>query len=215
MKSEGGRDQKCYGGVMSKFAKSIAMLAAVGAAGATLWWAGAALFGDESTAGAKHAVNQLWIERLPANSRDRVDHFVLVRHSEGRVGAIGKSSQWRHNIEVFLWGLEGERLNVFLPQDEVKAALKVRTWECSGEAPKPFELCLELSNAKGRSVTLYSRKDWIIEPGNVADALADIADDEPALAGLVAELDGVDRAPTDEDVIADAAQWAEVELLDR
>lgn len=201
---------------MSKFAKSIAMLAAVGAAGATMWWAGTALFGDESAAGAKHAVNQLWIERLPADPRDRVDHFVLVRHSEGRVGAVGKSSQWRHSIELFLWGLEGERLNVFLPQDEKKAALKVRTWECAGEAPKPFELCLELTNAKGQSAKLFSRKDWIIEPGNVADALEEIADDEPALAGLVAELDGVDRAATDEAAIAeDAEGWDEVDLFAR
>lgn len=201
---------------MSKFAKSIAALAAVGAVGATMWWAGTALFGDESAAGAKHAVNQLWIERLPANSRDRVDHFVLVRHSEGRVGAVGKSSQWRHNIEVFLWGLEGERLSVFLPQDERKAQLKVRTWECAGEAPKPFELCLELTGANGSSATMYSRKDWIIEPGNVTDALAEIADEEPALAGLVAELDGVDRAATDEQaILEDAEGWTEVDLFGR
>jgi hypothetical protein len=200
---------------MSKFAKSIATLAAVGAAGATLWWAGSALFGDASTAGAKHAVNQVWIERLPANPRDRVDHFVLVRHPEGRIGAIGKSSQWRHHIELFLWGLEGDKLSVFLPQDEVKASLKVRTWECAGEAPKPFELCLELSNAKGRSVTMYSRKDWVIDPGSAADSLEAIADDEPALAGLVAELDGVDRVPSEQDANVDADGWAEVELFAR
>lgn len=199
--------------------KTIVALALVGAAAVGTWKLGAAIFGDDAEATkAKHAVNQVWIERMPADARDQINHFVLIRHPEGRIGAVGKSSQWRHIVELFMWGLEGERLSVFLPQDQRKAQLRVRTWECAGEAPKPFELCLELGNDK-RSVTMYSRKDWVIDPKNVSESIEDLVADEPGLAAVFEADDVLDAVPVDAeqaDAIADqAADWPEIDVLAR
>jgi len=204
---------------MSKSGKTIVTLALVGAAAVGAWKLGAAVFGDDADAAkAKHAVNQVWIERMPSDARDQINHFVLVRHPEGRIGAVGKSSQWRHFFELFMWGLEGEKLSVFLPQDQRKAQLRVRTWECAGEAPKPFELCLELGNDK-RSVTMYSRKDWIIDPKNVSESIEDLVQDVPALAGVfdgdeALAIELPDQA-SDADMAEIAEDWQEIDLLAR
>jgi hypothetical protein len=197
---------------MSKSGKRIVAVALVGAAAVGLYSVGSSMFGEDGeTAGAKHAVNQVWIERLPSDARDQINHFVLVRHPQGKIGAVGKSSQWRHHVELFLWGLEGERLSVFLPQEQHKAQLNVRTWECADEAPEPFELCLELKNKRG-SVTMYSRKDWIIEPKDVAGSIADIVEGAPELAGVFA-ADGALAVEPSEQQLEGADRWAEVELL--
>ena len=94
---------------------------------------------------------------------------------------------------------------------EAKAQLNVRTWECAGEAPEPFELCLELKNKRG-AVTMYSRKDWIIEPKDVAGSLAEIVEDAPALAGVFTADDALAVEPTEQQ-LEGAEHWADVELL--
>lgn len=198
---------------MSKSSKKWVAVAVLGAAGIGAWQLGQRLWGSDSVDAdsARHAVNQVWIERLPTDQRDMISHFLLIKHPQGRIGGVGKSSQWRHFVELFQWGLEGERLSVYLPQEQQKAQLRVRTWECDGEAPDPFELCLELSSGK-RSVTMYSRKDWVIEPKDVAGSLADIAEDNPELASTLAAVEP-EAAPAE--LAADAESWRTVELLDR
>ncbi|MBC8072052.1 MAG: hypothetical protein IAG13_27265 [Deltaproteobacteria bacterium] len=198
---------------MSRVGKNVVALAVVGGLAFGTWTLGQRLFGDDEVGGegARHAVNQVWIERVPADQRDMINHFVLIKHPQGKVGGFGKSSQWRHFVELFQWGLEGERLSVFLPQERTKAQLKVRTWECAGEAPDPFELCLELSNGK-RSMQMYSRKDWVIEPHDVEGSIAAIAEEQPELAAVLRGDDGlaVDAAP-----VEDAERWPEIDLLER
>lgn len=196
---------------MSRVGKNVVTLAVVGGLAFGTWTLGQRLFGDDEVGGegARHAVNQVWIERVPADQRDMINHFVLVKHPQGKVGGFGKSSQWRHFVELFQWGLEGERLSVFLPQERTKAQLKIRTWECAGEAPEPFELCLELSNGK-RSMKMFSRKDWIIEPHDVDGSIDAIVEEQPELAAILRGDDGLamDAAPQD-----DAESWPEVDLL--
>lgn len=140
--------------------------ALVAATGYGAYSLGASLWSDatETAADAEMLANQLWIERMPNGSRDAVGHLTFVQPRKGkRVGAVGRSSRFRFNVELFAWSLEGQRLALFFPQERVKAQLEARTWACEGEAPEPFELCLELS-ANGRSVVFYSRKDWVIRP---------------------------------------------------
>ncbi len=134
--------------------------------------------------GTKHVVNQLWIERIPTDSRDMIGHLVLVRHQRGRIGGIGKSSQWRHFVELFQWGLEGNVLSVYFPQDDAKGKVKVRSWNCKGEAPEPFELCLELSTGR-RAIRYYSREDWVIDPHHVQASIDAVVEEHGALDGLV------------------------------
>jgi hypothetical protein len=78
---------------------------------------------------------------------------------------------------------------LFFPQDRTRGQVKLSTWECKDEAPEPFELCMKLTGDNGRSFTLYSRKDWKIEPHDSHDSLADIVDDAPELAGLLHGFD--------------------------
>jgi hypothetical protein len=40
----------------------------------------------------------------------------------------------------------------------------VRTWACANEAPKGFDLCLELSDGKAKQ-RFYSRKTWRVPKG--------------------------------------------------
>jgi hypothetical protein len=176
---------------MAKHSNKVIALALVGACTYGAFTAGQALLGDEAE-GTKHAVNQLWIDHVPRDDRDMITHMVLIDHRDGQFGAFGHSSQWRHQIEVFRWQLQGSTLGMYFPQDRVRGQVKVETWSCAGEAPAPFELCMRLTNKEGRSMVLYSREDWKIEPHDVHDSLTEIADDVPALAGLVGELESLD-----------------------
>jgi hypothetical protein len=173
---------------MSKQTNKLIALALVGACGFGVYKAGSALLGDEEQS-TKHAVNQLWVDHFPRDDRDMVLHMVMVDHREGKFGAIGQSSKWRHRIDVFRWQLDGSTLGLVFPQDRVRASLKISTWECAGEAPEPFELCMKLTNTTNdRSTTLYSRKDWKIEPHDSQDSIADIVEATPELAGILHEI---------------------------
>lgn len=168
---------------MAKTTAKLLGLALLGAGAYGLWTMGQGLWGDDEAAGTRHVVNQVWIERAPEGPRDMIAHLVLLDIPEGRFGGAGKSSQWRHVLEVFQWGLEGSRLSVFFPQDRVKAQLKVRSWSCEGEAPAPFELCLEISNGR-RTVVFYSMEEWRIEPDRAEESLAALHETYPELAGM-------------------------------
>src|SRR5690606_12116555 len=98
--------------------------ALVAAAGYGVCNLGAALFGDatETAADAEMLANQLWLERMPHGPRDAVGHLTFVQPRKGkRVGAVGRSSRFRFNVELFAWSLEGRRLALFFPQERVKA----------------------------------------------------------------------------------------------
>ncbi|NJK32816.1 MAG: hypothetical protein HC927_10630 [Deltaproteobacteria bacterium] len=185
--------------------KLVALTLAV-ACGFGAWKLAGALLGDDEAQGTDHLVNQVWLERMPENDRDMIGHLLVMKHPQGRFGAAGKSSSWRHFVEVFRWNLRGDQLEVYFPQEQVKGRVTVRTWECEGQAPEPFELCLEISN-QGRSAMFYSREDWKVRPHELDDSMADIAEDYPELGGLVHEL-GEGEADALEAIDLDVAeQW--------
>ncbi len=140
----------------------------------------------------KDLVNRPWLNRMPTDERDTIFHLALLKHPKGRVGAAGHSSQWRHRIEVMRWRLKEGRLGVRFPQDGAKGELGVKTWKCGGEAPAPFDLCLEISN-DDRAMTLYSREDWEIRVDPKSGALA--APASPALLPAHAAFDMADVVP--------------------
>ncbi len=47
--------------------------------------------------------------------------------------------------------------------DHRRGRFKARTWKCGGQAPKPFDLCLDLAG-NGKRFRYYSRTDWAINP---------------------------------------------------
>jgi hypothetical protein len=168
---------------MAKTTAKVLGLALVGAGAYGLWTLGHGLWGDDEAAGTRHVVNQVWIERAPEGPRDMIAHLVLLDTEEMRIGGAGKSSQWRHLIELFQWGLEGNRLSIFFPQDRVKAQVSVRSWSCKGEAPEPFELCLEISNGRRKAV-FYSLEEWHIDPDHAEASLAELQQAYPELGSL-------------------------------
>ncbi len=187
-------------------------LTLAGACAFGVWKLGAALLSDDEAQGAEHLVNRFWVERLPQDERDMFGHLLVMKHPQGKFGAVGSSSQWRHLIEVFRWNLRGDQLELNFPQDQVRARVGVRTWNCEGQAPEPFELCLEISTQRG-SVMFYSREDWEIRPHDMADSLEDIVDDYPQLAGVVGELDEGQLDALEQLDEDDEKQWPEGRVL--
>ncbi|MFV8751073.1 hypothetical protein ACNOYE_11065 [Nannocystaceae bacterium ST9] len=193
---------------MSNSKSKLFALALAGACVFGAWKLGTALFTADEAQGTKELVNQVWIDHMPTDQRDMITHLVVLDHPQGKFGAIGQSSTWRHMADVFIWKLEGSQLKIHLPQDSVRAQVGVKTWRCEGEAPEPFELCLQLTNARGGTAMLYSRDDWKIRPHDMTDSLEDIADEYPQLAGVLAEID---EEQTDrlEEVDVEDVQWRE------
>lgn len=194
---------------MSKQTNKVVALALVGACSFGAWKLGSALLSDE-TQGTKHAVNQLWIDHVPRDDRDMITHFVILDHPQGKFGAIGRSSQWRHMVDVFKWNLGGDTLRLFFPQDRAKGEVKLETWECAGEAPAPFELCMRMTNKQGKSWMFYSREEWEIDPRGAIESLEDIVEDEPTLAAVLGTLDESQADAVDAIDEDDAQDWREL-----
>ncbi len=170
---------------MARTTRKFVALAVIGAGLFGTYKLGAAVFGEEVAQ--VRLANQVWIERLPADDRDMIHHLVLVEDGSDRFGAFGKSSTWRHFVEVFVWKASGQTLALDLPQDRKRVDLGYKVWECEGKAPRGFQLCLELTNKNGRSATYYSRHDWRID-GTSPEALAALAEAQPQIAPLLEEL---------------------------
>ena len=54
------------------------------------------------------------------------------------------------------------------PQNGCHMQLRARTWKCAGEAPRPFDLCLELIG-EHMTARYYSRSEWIVRPRATLD----------------------------------------------
>ncbi len=144
---------------MPRSIRPITVGAALLVAGAALWMA----HRTDQASGARLLVNRVWVERMPEDSRDVFGKLLVLETPDGKFGVVGRSSTWTHHYEVFLWRLAGDRLTAFFPQHAVRDRVKVRTWACEGEAPEPFELCLEVSNDRGRA-RFYSMRAWEVRP---------------------------------------------------
>ncbi len=148
-------------------------------------WQGSHWFLRWRAAGPQWLVNQVWIERMPRDERDMFFQLLMVEHEDRRIGVTGRSSRWRSHFDLFQWNVRDDVVNALFPQDNRRLSMKARTWACQGEAPRPFELCLELRGQR-QTFKLYSRKDWVIRPGQ----------EPPAdLKALAPALGAVDRTP--------------------
>jgi len=190
---------------MSKHRKVVISSILAGACALGLWRL-SATDTDGEVASTGHFANRLRIERMPTDERDMVAYLAALKLPEGRFGATGRASQWRQFTEVFRWTLEGDRLRAVFPQERIRAEFQVRTWECRGEAPRPFELCLQISKGE-RSHIFYSMEEWEISPrdSKSLDQLADYPTVAPIADTLaVRALDG---EPDDTDLAEADAEW--------
>jgi len=115
------------------------------------------------TSSTEKLINQLWVERMPTHPRDMVWHFVAIDRDNRHVGALGQASRWRVHSDAFVWRLQGDQFAFVTPQNRCRSTFKARTWKCGAQAPKPFDLCLDLVG-NGKRFRYYSRTDWAINP---------------------------------------------------
>lgn len=120
--------------------------------GAGLLWAAV---GADALKGQPQISNRIWVDRVPSSPRDLTLQLVLVDKAKLRGGVISQVSQWRWNAERMRYKTKGSRLTMEFPQDGRKTTFTTRIWSCKGEAPKPFDLCLELKKG-GAKLVLYS-----------------------------------------------------------
>ncbi len=185
--------------------------------GGVVAWQVAGRFGAERSR-PDHLVNQLWLERWPRDARDMVGHLVAIEHDGHRVGTSGRHSRWRVVSDAFVWGQQGDQVRARFPQTGQRVAFQVRTWKCAGEAPREFELCLELKGQHGgktQSFRFYSRKDWVIRPhdrGEPAELPDDLSNTFSAIAPAVQAALAI---PEDEVVGAAGENATETTAVDR
>jgi len=146
-----------------------------------------------------HLLDRVWIDHVPRGPTDLVTHLVVLKKPEGNDvgGVIGRSSQWHVGIDIFQRKLDGERMRLFFPQHRRALNMSVRTWKCAGDAPEPFELCLELGHGKDK-MRLYSRNDWTIN-GDLPDfarAFTDVPEAGGANTGEDATIVEVEGTPS-------------------
>jgi hypothetical protein len=142
----------------------------LGLGGMLLWQAGS--WWTDQRSDSERLVNQVWIERVPANERDMIWHLIAIQHEDHRFGSLGRSSRWRVAADGFLWERKGDQFSFVTPQNGCRASLKTRIWKCAGEAPRPFELCLELEG-HGQKYRYYSRESWVIRPRTGDEPIAE------------------------------------------
>jgi hypothetical protein len=134
---------------------ALVMVAVAGSWGLAHWWR------SDGPGTREVLVGRVWLDRLPRDPRDMIRQLVLLR--EPALGVTARASRWRFAGEAFEWKLDGDRrLTTHFPQDGRRASFEVRAWACAGEAPKPFELCLEVARG-ARKIRLYSRKEWVVD----------------------------------------------------
>ncbi len=104
----------------------------------------------------KHLTNRLWVNKVAKGPRDMVFHLALMGRTKRRIGFVLNASRFRFMGEFLRYKLDGHRLTLKLPQDKAELTFKVRTWACK-EAPKPYDLCLELKR-DDHTMVLYSQR---------------------------------------------------------
>lgn len=117
------------------------------------WWLGRDTDSDVSRPNAL-LTNRIWMEHPPKSPRDRVHGLVLL--DKRRLGAASYSSAFLIHAEVLRWSVQGDELRLDFLQEKKRARSRYKVWRCK-DAPKPFELCLELRD--GRKVTMLYALD--------------------------------------------------------
>jgi hypothetical protein len=119
---------------------------------------------DADTLDTKLMENRYWVERVPTNERDMVRQLAFIHDEDMRIGADIKGSAYRIHIDIFAYRVDGDRLTRLYLQEKEKRANTARAWRCDTNG---FDLCLAIGDGR-----YFSRKDWIIEPGQDVAAAA-------------------------------------------
>ena len=133
-------------------------------------------------AAASLMTDRLWIDHIPRNERDMVTHMYFSEAE--RIGVLGRASKWRQQGELFEWSSADSQLTLRFPQTDQSVTVPVKVFACKGQAPEPFDLCLEIKQGR-KGLTLYSVTDWG-ESGQ--ELLTTLPTDEDAVSGDASAL---------------------------
>jgi hypothetical protein len=153
---------------------------------AALTAAGALYFAGPSRPEApKLLLDRVWIDHVPKSDTDPIGHLVMLKQKPDQAGGvIGHSSSWAVRANLFKHRVGADEMTLYFPQTKKHVKAKVKVWRCEGDAPEPFQLCLELSHDKGKhKARLYSRDEWVVGSKDLpafAKALDDVPDGPPA-----------------------------------
>lgn len=151
-------------------------------------------------------LHRVWLAHLPADEFDQVPHLFLFDRLGQRGGAFGVASAWRLATHRVRFRYEPPQLELEIPQRKVKGRVRVELRECE-DAPKPFDLCLVLSEGT-RRLELYSRRRWKL----LGDEPAGYEDD-PLERRLAAWVRSELAQPANEPVSAERLREAPERLL--
>ena len=127
--------------------------------GALVAWAAGSSFCDSPQKPSDpYLVNRVWVDRVPKDKRDLVLHFALASKAKRHLGAVARTSMWRIYVDVIRFEADDKTLTLISPQEQTRTKFSFRTWRCKNEAPKGYDLCLELIH-EGRKLRLYSNAD--------------------------------------------------------
>ncbi len=118
--------------------------------------------------------NRVWVDHLPTKPDDLSVQLALATKSGRSIGLVSQTSVWRLWIERLRWSTKGDQLTMEFPQLQSKVTVRYRVFDCKGKAPRPFDLCLELTHKEG-SIMLYSKRN---RPWRRAESL-EVMLDEP------------------------------------
>lgn len=160
-------------------------LSLIGLMGALLvWMLDIGSCGPAKKPGDGVLVNRVWADRVPRNQRDMVLNLALIAKAKRRVGAVVRHSSWRLVADLLRFDADARTLTITSLQDQTSVRFGYRTWRCKNEAPKGYDLCLELTRG-GRKLRMYSKsKEAFSEDQSVEDVL-----EEFNLSGMVPSSD--------------------------
>lgn len=124
-----------------------------------IWKFLSGLVGGLGSGSAELLTDRLWMERLPQQPRELAHVLTLRKVRDHRVGFAAAGSTFRWQVDLVEWSLERDVLTLVTKQDDVVTRFDVKVRRCAGEAPKPFDLCLDL-RAGGQTFHYFSREDW-------------------------------------------------------
>lgn len=136
--------------------KTVSLIALGGAL--LVWGLGFDACGPAKKPVDSYLLNRVWADRVPKSRRDVVLHFALATKAKRNLGFVARHSLWRMYIDVVRFEVDERAVTVVSPQEQTRTRFTYRTRKCKGEAPKGFDLCLDLSRG-GRTLRLYSKAD--------------------------------------------------------
>jgi hypothetical protein len=149
--------------------KKLGIVALVVVALVWIFWPASDEARDGEAADAPRLVNQVWVEKLPGDYREKFDIFVAIEDPDGNVGAFARSSAFEGDYSLFEWSASGAgRLDVRMLQQDRRYRVRATTRE--GGCGR-FDYCLKLDGAPRGSRTYGSMREWVID-GSPEQALA-------------------------------------------